>query len=161
MRCSVSASLFSACVNAAAASFAASRAAVSRWRAACRSSAVDADDADAQRAGRSATAMTMAAVRTRRDEDMSKRWARPAFERSYQRLGPIRTGARSGWSDSLRAPGANAVDGASERGGRAVSAYLPILTMILLVLLFAALSFVASGLLGPRRPTSAKEAPYE
>jgi len=33
--------------------------------------------------------------------------------------------------------------------------------MILLVLLFAALSFVASRLLGPRRPTSAKEAPYE
>jgi NADH-quinone oxidoreductase subunit A len=33
--------------------------------------------------------------------------------------------------------------------------------MIILVLLFAALSFVASQLLGPRRPTSAKEAPYE
>ena len=39
--------------------------------------------------------------------------------------------------------------------------YLPILTMIILVVLFAALSFAASKLLGPRRPTSAKEAPYE
>ena len=39
--------------------------------------------------------------------------------------------------------------------------YLPILTMIVLVLLFASLSFLASTLLGPRRPTSAKEAPYE
>jgi NADH-quinone oxidoreductase subunit A len=42
-----------------------------------------------------------------------------------------------------------------------VSAYLPILCMVVLVLLFASLSFVASRLLGPRRPTSAKEAPYE
>jgi NADH-quinone oxidoreductase subunit A len=39
--------------------------------------------------------------------------------------------------------------------------WLPILTMIVLVVLFASLSFVASKLLGPRRPTSAKEAPYE
>ena len=39
--------------------------------------------------------------------------------------------------------------------------YLPILTMIVLVLLFASLSFAASRLLGPRRPTSAKQAPYE
>lgn len=39
--------------------------------------------------------------------------------------------------------------------------YLPILAMIVLVFLFAALSFVASKLLGPKRPTSAKEAPYE
>ncbi|MFI5045799.1 MAG: NADH-quinone oxidoreductase subunit A [Acidimicrobiia bacterium] len=42
-----------------------------------------------------------------------------------------------------------------------MSAYLPILTMIVLVVLFAALSFLASSLLGPKRPTSAKEAPYE
>ena len=42
-----------------------------------------------------------------------------------------------------------------------MSAYLPILTMIVLVFLFAALSFIASTLLGPKRPTSAKEAPYE
>ena len=42
-----------------------------------------------------------------------------------------------------------------------MSAYLPILTMIVLVVLFAAASFLASRLLGPRRPTSAKEAPYE
>lgn len=39
--------------------------------------------------------------------------------------------------------------------------YLPILCMIVLVVLFVLLSFVASKLLGPRRPTSAKEAPYE
>jgi NADH-quinone oxidoreductase subunit A len=39
--------------------------------------------------------------------------------------------------------------------------WLPILTMIILVSLFASLSFLASKLLGPRRPTSAKEAPYE
>ncbi len=39
--------------------------------------------------------------------------------------------------------------------------YLPILIMIVLVMLFAAGSFVASTFLGPKRPTSAKEAPYE
>ena len=39
--------------------------------------------------------------------------------------------------------------------------YLPIFSMVVLVLLFASLSFLASRLLGPRRPTSAKEAPYE
>jgi NADH-quinone oxidoreductase subunit A len=33
--------------------------------------------------------------------------------------------------------------------------------MIVLVVLFASLSFTASKLLGPRRPTSAKQAPYE
>jgi NADH-quinone oxidoreductase subunit A len=42
-----------------------------------------------------------------------------------------------------------------------LDAYLPILTMIVLVVLFIALSFTASTLLGPRRPTTAKEAPYE
>ncbi|MCZ7527626.1 MAG: NADH-quinone oxidoreductase subunit A [Acidimicrobiia bacterium] len=39
--------------------------------------------------------------------------------------------------------------------------YLPILTMIVLVVLFIALSFVASRLLGPKRPHPAKTAPYE
>ena len=39
--------------------------------------------------------------------------------------------------------------------------YLPILTMLVLAFLFAALSFVASGLLAPQRPTLAKQAPYE
>lgn len=39
--------------------------------------------------------------------------------------------------------------------------YLPIFMMIVLTGLFAAGSFAASGLLTPRRPTSAKEAPYE
>jgi NADH-quinone oxidoreductase subunit A len=39
--------------------------------------------------------------------------------------------------------------------------YLPILALIVLVVLFAAGSFVASQLLGPRRSTAAKEAPYE
>ncbi|MET0276380.1 MAG: NADH-quinone oxidoreductase subunit A [Acidimicrobiia bacterium] len=42
-----------------------------------------------------------------------------------------------------------------------MSAYLPILTMIILVVLFVSGSFLASTLLGPRRPTSAKQAPYE
>ena len=39
--------------------------------------------------------------------------------------------------------------------------YLPILCMIVLVVLFVLASFVASKLVGPRRPTSAKQAPYE
>ena len=39
--------------------------------------------------------------------------------------------------------------------------YLPILAMIVLVVLFVSLSFAASTRLGPRRPTSAKRAPYE
>jgi NADH-quinone oxidoreductase subunit A len=43
----------------------------------------------------------------------------------------------------------------------AVTQYLPVLAMLVLVVLFASVSFVASKLLGPRRPTSAKEAPYE
>jgi NADH-quinone oxidoreductase subunit A len=42
-----------------------------------------------------------------------------------------------------------------------VAQYLPILAMIVLVVLFVALSFAASTRLGPRRPTSAKQAPYE
>jgi NADH-quinone oxidoreductase subunit A len=42
-----------------------------------------------------------------------------------------------------------------------VEQYLPIFSMVVLVILFAALSFVASRLLGPRRPTNAKQAPYE
>lgn len=39
--------------------------------------------------------------------------------------------------------------------------YLPILAMLVLTFVFAAGSFLASRLLGPRRPTSAKQAPYE
>ena len=39
--------------------------------------------------------------------------------------------------------------------------YLPILSMIVLVVLFVFVSFVASTFLAPKRPTSAKEAPYE
>jgi NADH-quinone oxidoreductase subunit A len=40
--------------------------------------------------------------------------------------------------------------------------YLPILVLLVLGFLFAALSFVASSLLAPRkRPTTAKRAPYE
>jgi NADH-quinone oxidoreductase subunit A len=42
-----------------------------------------------------------------------------------------------------------------------MSDYLPILCMAVLATLFAALSFVASKLLGPKRPTEAKDAPYE
>src|SRR5262249_7005717 len=42
-----------------------------------------------------------------------------------------------------------------------MNAYLPILTMICLVVVFIAASFLASQLLGPRRPNPAKQAPYE
>lgn len=45
---------------------------------------------------------------------------------------------------------------------RPVDDYLPILCLIILGFLFAALSFVASALLAPKkRPTAAKVAPYE
>ena len=39
--------------------------------------------------------------------------------------------------------------------------YLPIAALLVLAVLFGALSFTASRLLAPRRPSSAKEAPYE
>jgi NADH-quinone oxidoreductase subunit A len=39
--------------------------------------------------------------------------------------------------------------------------YLPILALLILGVLFAAMSFVASRLLAPRRTTAAKTAPYE
>jgi NADH-quinone oxidoreductase subunit A len=39
--------------------------------------------------------------------------------------------------------------------------YLPIVLLVLLGAVFCALSFVASRLLAPRRPSSAKTAPYE
>ena len=39
--------------------------------------------------------------------------------------------------------------------------YLPILILLVIAVLFAALSFVASAMLAPKRPTPAKEAPYE
>lgn len=39
--------------------------------------------------------------------------------------------------------------------------YLPIFTLLVLATLFAAGSFVASAFLNPKRPTSAKTAPYE
>ena len=39
--------------------------------------------------------------------------------------------------------------------------YLPILVMLVLATAFAAASFAASSRLAPRRPTSAKVAPYE
>ena len=39
--------------------------------------------------------------------------------------------------------------------------YLPILTMIILVMIFVAASFFASKLLTTKRPTKAKTAPYE
>src|SRR6476619_5677119 len=42
-----------------------------------------------------------------------------------------------------------------------MSDYLPILVMAALVIAFVLLSFVASQLLAPRRPNSAKQAPYE
>jgi NADH-quinone oxidoreductase subunit A len=39
--------------------------------------------------------------------------------------------------------------------------YLPLLLMFILATVFAGASFIASGLLAPKRPTIAKEAPYE
>jgi NADH-quinone oxidoreductase subunit A len=39
--------------------------------------------------------------------------------------------------------------------------YLPVLTLLVLAVVFAVVSRVASGLLAPRRPTPAKSAPYE
>ena len=42
-----------------------------------------------------------------------------------------------------------------------MSDYLPILVMAALVVAFVMLSFIASQLLAPQRPNSAKQAPYE
>jgi NADH-quinone oxidoreductase subunit A len=42
-----------------------------------------------------------------------------------------------------------------------LDSYLPIFFMIVLGIAFASLSFVASRMLSPQRPTAAKEAPYE
>jgi NADH-quinone oxidoreductase subunit A len=42
-----------------------------------------------------------------------------------------------------------------------VAQYLPILMMVVLVILFVLLSFIASIFLGVKRPTKAKTAPYE
>ena len=39
--------------------------------------------------------------------------------------------------------------------------YLPIIALLVLAILFGALSFVGSALLAPKRPNAAKEAPYE
>jgi len=39
--------------------------------------------------------------------------------------------------------------------------YLPLVAMFVLATIFAAASFIASGLLAPKRRTAAKEAPYE
>ena len=39
--------------------------------------------------------------------------------------------------------------------------YLPVFALLVLATLFGALSFGASGLLAPRRPSTAKQAPYE
>jgi NADH-quinone oxidoreductase subunit A len=48
------------------------------------------------------------------------------------------------------------------RTATVMSDYLPIVVLFVLGILFAALSFVASGLLAPRKkPTAAKLAPYE
>jgi NADH-quinone oxidoreductase subunit A len=42
-----------------------------------------------------------------------------------------------------------------------LDSYLPLFVLLVLGVLFAALSLVASKLLAPQRPTAAKEAPYE
>ena len=47
-------------------------------------------------------------------------------------------------------------------GGRLIMGqYLPLVVLMLLAIAFGGLSFVASRLLAPRRPSAAKEAPYE
>ena len=51
--------------------------------------------------------------------------------------------------------------GRSPTGSADVDQYLPLAVMMVLATVFAGLSFLASGLLGPRRPTLAKLAPYE
>jgi NADH-quinone oxidoreductase subunit A len=42
-----------------------------------------------------------------------------------------------------------------------VGQYLPVVALLVLAILFGALSLVASSLLAPNRPSKAKEAPYE
>ena len=42
-----------------------------------------------------------------------------------------------------------------------MSDYLPIFTLLVLAGVFAAVSFIVSGLMAPKRPTAAKSAPYE
>jgi NADH-quinone oxidoreductase subunit A len=42
-----------------------------------------------------------------------------------------------------------------------VAQYLPLLLMLILATLFAGMSIIASKILGPKRPTLAKSAPYE
>jgi NADH-quinone oxidoreductase subunit A len=42
-----------------------------------------------------------------------------------------------------------------------MSQYLPIAVLLILAVVFGVLSFAASRLLAPRRPSAAKEAPYE
>ena len=42
-----------------------------------------------------------------------------------------------------------------------MSQYLPVLTLLVLAILFGALSFMVSTRLAPRRPHAAKAAPYE
>ena len=39
--------------------------------------------------------------------------------------------------------------------------YLPVIVLMVLAILFGVGSFLASGLLAPYKPNSAKEAPYE
>jgi NADH-quinone oxidoreductase subunit A len=42
-----------------------------------------------------------------------------------------------------------------------MSQYLPVITLMVLAILFGSLSFAGSKLLAPRRPSAAKSAPYE
>jgi NADH-quinone oxidoreductase subunit A len=49
----------------------------------------------------------------------------------------------------------------ARQGGLTVGQFLPIVVLAILAALFAGISFVASRILNPPRPTSAKVAPYE
>jgi NADH-quinone oxidoreductase subunit A len=59
------------------------------------------------------------------------------------------------------ASGSDSLPREAEGGVHRVSQYLPILCMIILVVLFGSVSFLASTLLAPQRKTSAKTTPYE
>jgi NADH-quinone oxidoreductase subunit A len=64
---------------------------------------------------------------------------------------PNTEGSPTGWRATLRA----------ELTSAFVEQYLPILLLLVLVALFTGGSVAASRMLGPKRPTGAKEGPYE
>ena len=99
----------------------------------------------------------------RESGDASKGPLRSLGRRATARACPERR-RRLRCSDILRrgrARRAMSTSARPEEVGQACACTCRSSRMIVLVVLFAAVSFVASTLLGPKRPTSAKEAPYE